>query len=54
MLLVEEAGGVVTDRTGNRADLYSDGLIASSKTLHSEFMRRIDGMEWRNPTRKLA
>ena len=54
MLLVEEAGGVVTDRTGKRADLYSDGLIASSRTLHSEFMRRIDGMEWCNPTRKLA
>lgn len=54
MLLVEEAGGVVTDRQGKRATVYSDGIIASSKTLHSQFMRRTDGMEWRKPTRTTA
>jgi fructose-1,6-bisphosphatase/inositol monophosphatase family enzyme len=54
MLLVEEAGGVITDRTGARAGLYSDGLIASSTALHAEFMRRTDGLPWRSPTHHLA
>ena len=51
ILLVEEAGGVITDRAGKRAGLFSDGLIASNFTLHAEFMRRTDGMAWRRPTR---
>ena len=50
ILLVEEAGGIVTDRTGRRAGLYSDGLIASSATLHAEFMRKTEGLAWRKPT----
>ena len=50
LLLVEEAGGVVTDRTGRRAGLYSDGLIASNAVLHTEFMRRTEGMAWRRST----
>jgi myo-inositol-1(or 4)-monophosphatase len=52
LLLVEEAGGVVTDRSGNRAGLNSDGIIASSAGLHAEFMRRTDGMAWRKPTHR--
>ena len=54
LLLVEEAGGIITDRTGKRAGLYSDGLIASSSALHVEFMRKTDGMAWRRPTHGLA
>jgi len=54
LLLVEEAGGVITDRTGKRAGLYSDGLIASSSTLHVEFMHQTDGMAWRRPTHGLV
>jgi len=54
MLLVEEAGGVVTDRSGRRATLYSDGIIASSRTLHTEFMRRTEGSDWRRPSHKAA
>ena len=54
LLLVEEAGGVVTDRTGRRAGLYSDGLIASNKAMHAEFMRRTEGTTWREPTRALV
>ena len=50
ILLVEEAGGIITDRAGKRAGLYSDGLIATNATLHAEFMRRTDGMQWRRPT----
>ena len=54
ILLVEEAGGIITDRTGKRAGLYSDGLVASNTTLHAEFMRRTEGMAWRKPTHALA
>ena len=54
LLLVEEAGGVVTDRTGRRTGLYSDGIVASSRALHSEFMRRTEGMAWREPTRAIV
>ena len=54
MLLTEEAGGVVTDRTGERAGLHGDGLIASSAAVHAEFMRRTDGLAWRAPTHALA
>ena len=54
LLLVEEAGGVVTDRTGRRAGLYSDGIVASNRALHSEFMRRTDGLAWREPTGAMA
>ena len=52
ILLVEEAGGIITDRSGKRAVLYSDGLIASNATLHAEFMRRTEGLEWRRPTHR--
>ena len=54
MLLGEEAGGVVTDRTGRRAGLYSDGIVVSSRGLHSEFMRRTEGMAWRRPARAIV
>ena len=50
ILLVEEAGGIITDRSGKRAGLYSDGLIATNTTLHAEFMSRTGGMAWRRPT----
>ena len=54
LLLVEEAGGLITDRRGVRAGLYSDGLIASNATLHAEFLRRTEGLAWRTPTHRLA
>lgn len=54
LLLVGEAGGVVTDRTGKPAGLYSDGIIATSPNLHIEFMRKTEGMKWRTPTRMLT
>ena len=49
ILLVEEAGGVITDRNGNRATLYSDGIIASNASLHAEFLRLTEGTDWRLP-----
>ena len=51
ILLVEESGGVVTDRNGNRATLYSDGIIASNVDLHDEFLRLTEGADWRQPTK---
>ena len=50
LLLVEEAGGVVTDRLGQPAGIYSDGLIASNSRLHAEFLQLTDGLAWRLPT----
>lgn len=50
ILLVEEAGGVITDRNGRQAGLRSDGLVAPNSTLHAEFMRLTDGLAWRTPT----
>jgi myo-inositol-1(or 4)-monophosphatase len=54
MLLVEEAGGIITDRTGQRAGLYSDGIVASNSALHTQFLRKTEGMAWRKPTHRLA
>ena len=50
ILLVREAGGVVTDRNGERAGLDSDGLIAANAALHGEFLGLTDGMAWREPS----
>ncbi len=47
LLLVEEAGGLATDRYGSPASLYSDGTIAASPGLHAEFMELTEGMPWR-------
>lgn len=47
LLLVQEAGGVVTDRNGNAPTLSSSGLVASNAALHRDFMRATEGMGWR-------
>jgi len=47
ILLVEEAGGVATDRKGQKANLFSEGIIVSNKTLHNSFLRITDKMNWR-------
>lgn len=52
LLFIEEAGGIVTDRSGKRASLYSDGLIASNSTLINEFMKLTDGAPWRKAKHK--
>ena len=54
ILLVREAGGVVTDRNGAPAGLDSDGLIAANARLHEEFLRLTDGMAWREPTGRVS
>ena len=47
LILVEEAGGIVTDRRGLRAGLYSDGIIATSSSLHQDFMKETKLFPWR-------
>ena len=46
LLLVAEAGGIVTDRHGTPARLASDGTIAAGRSLHPEFMKLIAGSRW--------
>jgi fructose-1,6-bisphosphatase/inositol monophosphatase family enzyme len=45
--MVEEAGGVVSDRTGNNVQFnnptpQSKGLIATTETLHDQFLEKLD------------
>ena len=41
MLLVEEAGGVVTEVDGKPASIHSKTVIATSGAIHQDFMRRM-------------
>ena len=41
MLLVEEAGGVVTEVDGKPAGIRSKRVIATSRAIHEDFMRRV-------------
>ena len=50
ILMLEEAGGIITDRQGAAAGLYSDGIVASNKILHKEFMDLTEGTSGRRPT----
>lgn len=43
LLLVEEAGGRVTDYQGKKASLNSSGIIASNKKLHQPLIKAICG-----------
>ena len=48
ILLVEESGGIATDRRGQKANLFSEGIIVSNKTLHRTFLEITHGMNWRS------
>lgn len=41
-LLVEEAGGIVTDFSGNEIDIFSPQILASNKKIHQQM---IDGLK---------
>lgn len=47
LLLIQEAGGIITDRKGNPATLNSDSAVATSPVLHSSFMDLTEGLPWR-------
>jgi len=41
MLLIEEAGGMVTGLDGQRADIHSSTIIATNREIHQDFMKRV-------------
>ena len=48
LLIVKEAGGIVTDKQGNPADLYTPSIIASNPQVVADFLKITDGLAWRN------
>jgi len=48
ILLVREAGGVITDRDGSPIRIDSEGVIAGAAAVHADFLRRADSMPWRD------
>lgn len=47
LLLVREAGGVVSDRDGGPANIYSEGVAAATPGVHADFVRLAGGLPWR-------
>ena len=47
LVLVPEAGGVVTDKYDEVASLSSESIIASGSGLHADFLKKTDGLAWR-------
>ncbi|MBF8267049.1 MAG: inositol-phosphate phosphatase [Dehalococcoidia bacterium] len=47
LLLVREAGGVVTDKHAGPATLRSESVIATGRGLHANFLKATEGMRWR-------
>lgn len=47
ILMVREAGGVVTDRRGGPVTLYNEDFVASSPAVHADFLRLTAGLPWR-------
>ena len=48
ILLVREAGGVITDRDGGPISLYSEGAIAGGVLVHEDFLCLAAGKPWRD------
>jgi myo-inositol-1(or 4)-monophosphatase len=46
LLLVREAGGVVRDRTGAEATIYSREAVATNRDIHRDFEQRASGLPW--------
>lgn len=42
VLILTEAGGMVTDKTGKTYRLYHDSLVASNRIIHAEFLDSIN------------
>jgi fructose-1,6-bisphosphatase/inositol monophosphatase family enzyme len=47
ILLVQEAGGIITDREGGPISVYSEGVIAGGTAVHADFARLTAGVPWR-------
>jgi myo-inositol-1(or 4)-monophosphatase len=50
ILLVREAGGVITDRDGSPVHIESEGVIAGGSAVHADFLRRAGSRPWRDET----
>ena len=48
ILLIEESGGIATDRKGEKANLFSEGILVANATLHKAFLEITDNMKWRS------
>ncbi len=46
LILVREAGGVVTNRDGSTATIESRAVVAATPGVHADFMRLAAGMPW--------
>ena len=50
VLMVQEAGGVVTNRNGVPLDIHRDtSIIAANPAILRDFLGRTEGLDWRNP-----
>ena len=47
LVLVPEAGGVITDKYATPASLRSESIIASGAVLHARFLKATEGLAWR-------
>ena len=47
LILIQEAGGIVVDRRGAKANLFSPSVICSSPALIQGFLDATDGLPWR-------
>lgn len=47
LLLVNEAGGTVSDRDGNPATLWNPGVIGGAPAVHRDFLKRYGHLPWR-------
>jgi fructose-1,6-bisphosphatase/inositol monophosphatase family enzyme len=48
ILLVREAGGVITDRDGSPIRIDSEGVVAGGTAVHADFLRRASSRPWRD------
>jgi myo-inositol-1(or 4)-monophosphatase len=46
LLQIEEAGGRITDRDGAAAHLFSNSVLAGSRSVHADFLRLTAGQPW--------
>jgi myo-inositol-1(or 4)-monophosphatase len=43
ILLVEEAGGIVTDYSGKKTNLFGSEIVASNRKIHKDLVNAIQG-----------
>jgi len=47
LLQVSEGGGLITDRDGAPAALFSDSVLAGARAAHSDFLDKTAAIDWR-------